>query len=197
MPKIVDHEQQRCLFADAAMRLVARDGFEAVTMRKVAGEAGLSYGSLFHYFDSKDDLLLFAISRSTAEQGRRVNEFTSREKGLKALEQLITEDSLVDSATRDDWMVWQAFIYRSALQERFARMHARLIDGWVERIRSLLEEARSRGEVRPDIDPAAEAAALWVFSAGLGQQGLLHPEFMPPRRQKALIRNYLDKLRAD
>jgi AcrR family transcriptional regulator len=196
VPKIVDHDQQRRLFADAAMRLIAREGFEAVTMRKVAAEAGLSYGSLFHYFDSKDDLLLFAIGRSTAEQGRRVSEFTSRKKGLQALQQLITDDTLVDSATRDDWMVWQAFIYRSSLQERFARMHAELIDGWVERIRSLLEEAQASGEVRQDLDPAAEAAALWVFSAGLGQQGLLHPSFMPPDRQKALIRNYVGKLRA-
>jgi AcrR family transcriptional regulator len=195
MPKIVNHDSRRLVFAQAAMRLIARDGFEAMTMRKVAAEAGLSYGSLFHYFESKDDLLLFAIRHTTAEQGRRVSSFTSRNRGLEALAQLITDDSLVDAASRDDWLVWQAFIYRSALQDRFADMHAELIDGWVGRIQQLLEEARASGEVRPDLDVREEAVGLWVFSAGLGQQGLLHPALLPPRRQKSLIRDYLGKLR--
>ena len=61
MPKIVDHDVQRVKFAEAAMRLIARLGLEGVTMRAVAAEAGLSYGSLFHYFDSKDELLMHAI----------------------------------------------------------------------------------------------------------------------------------------
>ena len=53
MPKIVDHDRQRVKFAEAAMSLIARHGLEGVTMRAVAAEAGLSYGSLFHYFHSQ------------------------------------------------------------------------------------------------------------------------------------------------
>ena len=50
MPKIVDHDLQKEKFADATRRLIARVGLEGITMRAVAAEAGLSYGSLFHYF---------------------------------------------------------------------------------------------------------------------------------------------------
>ena len=196
MPKIVDHDVQRQKFADAAMRLIAHSGFEAMTMRKVAAEVGLSYGSLFHYFDSKDDLLLFAIEQSTAEQGRRVSEFSSQHKGLKALEQLVLDDSIVDDTSRDGWMVWLAFMYRASLQERFAEMHEALISGWVERFESMLEEARELGEVPASLNCGREAVALWIFSAGLGQQGLLHPRQLPPSRQKQLIGDYLDRLRA-
>ena len=78
MPKIVDHETQRRRIAEAAIRLIARDGFEGMTMRAVAAEAGLSYGSLFHYFDSKDELLVHAVRQLTAQQSRRVNDFSSR-----------------------------------------------------------------------------------------------------------------------
>ena len=38
MPKIVDHDLQRETFAEAAMRLIARNGLEGVTMRAVATE---------------------------------------------------------------------------------------------------------------------------------------------------------------
>jgi AcrR family transcriptional regulator len=195
MPKIVDRDVQREKFANAAIRLVARKGLEGLTMRSVASEAGLSYGSLFHYFNSKDELLMQAIRHSTAEQTRRVNEFSVRFKGLKALEHLMCDDALVEEDSRDDSLVWIAFLYKAALQESFASMHAELIGGWIERIRHLLTEAQVRGELRPGLDIEFESLAIWVYSAGIGQQGLLHPALFPTRVQKKLISAYLDKLR--
>jgi AcrR family transcriptional regulator len=195
MPKIVDHDAQRELFAQAAMRLIARDGFEGMTMRAVAAEAGLSYGSLFHYFGSKDELLSHAVRQLTAQQSRRVNDFSSRSTGLKALERLLFDDALVDASSRDEAVVWLAFLSRAALEPTLAAMHGQLIDGWLERIRQMLDEARAAGEVRAALDSEAEALAIWVFSAGIGQQGLLYPKRFPPARQRKLIAAYLDKLR--
>ncbi len=194
MPKIVDHDQQRAHFAEAAIRLVARDGFEGVTMRAVAAEAGLSYGSLFHYFESKDDLLMEAVRHLTGQQSRRVNAYSSRYRGLKALEHLLLDDVLVREGDRDDAVVWLAFLYRAALQERFAGMYGELIDGWLQRIMSLLRDARDAGEVDASLDPEFEARALWAYSAGLGQQALLHPRLYPLRLQKKLIATYLARL---
>ena len=195
MPKIVDHDSQRGKFAEAVMRLVGREGLEGLTMRAVATEVGLSYGSLFHYFDSKDDLLMHAVHYSTSQQSRRVNEFSIRYKGLKALEYLMNDDALVDETSREDSLVWMAFLYKAALKESFAEMHAHLISGWLERIETLLREAQCEGEIRQDMAPEFEAMALWVYSAGIGQQGLLHPAMFPPVVQKKLISAYLDKLR--
>ncbi len=184
MPKIVDHDVQREKFANAAIRIVARAGLEGLTMRAVASEAGLSYGSLFHYFNSKDELLMEAIRHSTAEQSRRVNEFSVRFKGLKALEQLMCDDALVEEGSRDDSLVWLAFLYKAALQKPFANMHAELIGGWIERIRGLLTDARELGELRPGLDIDFEALAIWVYSAGIGQQGLLHPARLSAKNPK-------------
>ena len=196
MPKIVDHDTQREHFAEAAIRLIARDGFEGMTMRAVAAEAGLSYGSLFHYFDSKDELLIHAVRQLTAQQSRRVNEFSSRSTGLKALQRLLYDDALVDAASRDEAVVWLAFLARAALEPALARIHGQLIDGWLERIRQMLDEARAAGEVPATLDSQTEALAIWVYSAGVGQQGLLYPQRFPPARQRKLITGYLDKLRA-
>lgn len=195
MPKIVDHDAQRKRFAQAAIRVIARDGFEGTTMRAVAAEAGLSYGSLFHYFDSKDQLLIHAIRHLTARQSRRVNDFSSRSRGLSALRRLLYDDALVDAASRDEAVVWLAFLSRAALEPALARIHGDLIDGWLERIRQMLDEAQAAGEVAAGLDSEAEALAIWVYSAGVGQQGLLYPQRFPPARQRKLITAYLDKLR--
>ena len=196
MPKIVDHDLQRVKFAEAAMSLIARDGLEGVTMRAVAAEAGLSYGSLFHYFNSKDELLMHAVRHSTSLQTKRINKYTSKYSGLKALEHLLCDDAIITESTRDDWMVWLTFLYKAALQASFATAYAELIDGWQARITGLLEDAQQAGEIRSELDVEFEAMAIWAYSAGIGQLGLLHPNLLPVNLQKQLISAYLEKLRA-
>ena len=195
MPKIVDHEAQKEKLVIAAMGLIARHGLEGVTMRAVAAKAGLSYGSLFHYFESKDELLMYAVRYSTSAQTRRVNEYSSRHSGLKALEHLLCDDAIMNDSSRDSWMVWMTFLYKAAIHEPFAEMNAELIAGWLARITSLLKEAQDKREVSATLDIEREAMAAWVFSAGIGQVGLLQPESLPPAMQRQLIADYLEKLR--
>ncbi len=195
MPKIVDHESQRARFAEAAVRLIARDGFEGMTMRAVAAEAGLSYGSLFHYFDSKDELLMHAVRHSTSLQTQRVNDYSTQYTGLTALQHLLCDDAIVSETSRDDSVVWLAFLYKAALKESFSKMHDDLIEGWLSRIEKLIRDAQQAGEVDPDKDAGFEAMAIWVYSAGIGQQGLLHPKRLPPKLQRELISAYIDKLK--
>ena len=196
MPKIVDHDLQRDKFALAAMSLIARFGLEGVTMRAVAAEAGLSYGSLFHYFESKDELLMYAVRHSLSQQTQRVNEYSSKYDGLKALEHLLCDDAIVTESSRDAWLVWLTFLYKAALQPAFAAMHAELIDGWQARITRLLKDAQAAGEIHQELDVELEALAVWAFSAGLGQLSLLNPLALPASMQKRLISSYLGKLRA-
>ena len=195
MPKIVNHEEQRRRFAEATMRVIAAEGLEGVTMRAVARESGLSYGSLFHYFESKDDLLMHAIRHSTELQTRRVNEYQERHAGLAALEQLLCDDSIIDDSSRDAWLVWMTFLYKAANQPAYARLHDELMDGWLGRFRRLLADAQIMGEIDADLDIDAEAKALWAYSAGIGQLGLLDAKRLPAETQKQLISAYLDKLR--
>ena len=61
MPKQVDHQARRQEIADAVLRLAASQGLDAVTLRHVAAEAGVSMGRVQHYFATKDEMLLFAF----------------------------------------------------------------------------------------------------------------------------------------
>ena len=155
----------------------------------------MSYGSLFHYFDSKDDLLMHAVRYSTSAQTQRVNEYSSKHSGLKALEHLLCDDAIMNESSRDSWMVWMTFLYKAAVQQSFAEMNAELIEGWLARIARLLEEARDSGEVSANLDVEKEAMATWAFSAGIGQIGLLQPDSLTPALQRQLIADYLEKLR--
>lgn len=75
---------------DRAMALFAEKGFGQVSMRELAAHVGLTAGSLYHHFPSKQDLLfdlieeLYEELQATLEQGRR-----SMARGGSALNCLI------------------------------------------------------------------------------------------------------------
>lgn len=56
MPKIVDHEQYRKELLDKCFDLFALKGYDSITMRQIAEGLGVSTGTLYHYFPSKQIL---------------------------------------------------------------------------------------------------------------------------------------------
>ncbi|WP_378943595.1 TetR/AcrR family transcriptional regulator [Mesorhizobium sp. ANAO-SY3R2] len=52
-----DGERTEAAIRDAAVQLIARHGFEAVTMRQLAAEVGVQAAALYRYFPTKEDLL--------------------------------------------------------------------------------------------------------------------------------------------
>ena len=51
-----DKTRRRDEIMGAAKKVFARNGFHATTISHIAKEAGLAYGSVYWYFDSKDEL---------------------------------------------------------------------------------------------------------------------------------------------
>ena len=60
MPRQVDHGQRRLQIARAVWSVMATRGLDAVSLRSVAAEAGISMGRVQHYFRSKDAMILHA-----------------------------------------------------------------------------------------------------------------------------------------
>jgi AcrR family transcriptional regulator len=61
---------------EAALALFRRKGFDRTTMRDIAKEAGLSLGAAYHYFPSKDALVMAYYGWTQAEHERRAREET-------------------------------------------------------------------------------------------------------------------------
>jgi len=55
--------RSRELVLDAAERVMAEHGFEAATLARVVTEAGVPMSSVYHYFGSKDGILLAVMER--------------------------------------------------------------------------------------------------------------------------------------
>lgn len=57
MPKVVDESKRKEHIAQAAVRVFANHGFSETSVQQVADEADISKGSIYLYFDSKNEIL--------------------------------------------------------------------------------------------------------------------------------------------
>lgn len=57
---------------EATRRLIAVEGFDAVTMERVAEEAGITKGAIYLYFRNKDQMIVAAVEEIAAEMVRGI-----------------------------------------------------------------------------------------------------------------------------
>lgn len=88
---------KRDLLLDTAFRLFYRDGFHAVGIDTILAEAGLAKMTLYHHFSSKDELIVAALERRSAQVRARQASMMER-AGSGARERLA---ALLDSYA--DW----------------------------------------------------------------------------------------------
>ncbi len=66
--------QRRERVVQAALKLGAEGGYDAVQMREVGAEAGVALGTIYRYFSSKDHLLAAALVSWVEDLERRVTQ---------------------------------------------------------------------------------------------------------------------------
>ncbi|GAP96299.1 TetR/AcrR family transcriptional regulator [Leptolyngbya sp. NIES-2104] len=93
MPKIVDHDRYRKELLLKSFDLLAEKGYAAITMRQIAQGLGVSTGTLYHYFPSKE-----ALFEQLVEELCEVDilNFSSRLTGKDLTEQTIAGFALFE-----------------------------------------------------------------------------------------------------
>ena len=170
MPKQVDHEQRRRVLSEAVFAVISTQGFEAVSLRDVAEQAGVSMGTVQHYFPTKQQMLSFALSHMRERVMARLQAAIAalREPTRRDLIRAATAVMLpVDPAGREEACVNIAFFSAATVTPAYAEQlrdgYGRVLTVSVANFR----EAARLGELRDGIDPDVEAPALYFLTQGL------------------------------
>lgn len=83
----VRKEQTRKRIVDAALHLFETKGFEAATTKQIARRAGVAEGTVFNYFETKEDIALHFFERE-------VDHAIATVRGRKALRKAPLEEKL-------------------------------------------------------------------------------------------------------
>ncbi|MFB9904050.1 TetR/AcrR family transcriptional regulator [Allokutzneria oryzae] len=171
MPKQVDHEQRRRHIAEAVLRITSRDGLEAVSLRDVAREAGVSMGSVQHYFKTKDDMLVFALERvveSARERIRARLEPLLPPSSIRGLFRAIMVAGLpMDPESIEEARIIIAFDSRSHVSPRLAEITQRIYTEALESLTEQFQGIQEMGGFAADRDPALEAGTFLAVADGL------------------------------
>ena len=87
MPKIVDRARYRKQLLKKCSDLFAGKGYGSLTMRQIAKEIGVSTGTLYHYFSSKEELFIQLIEEITEQDILRAN--SEINDGLETVEEKV------------------------------------------------------------------------------------------------------------
>ncbi|MEV0698805.1 TetR family transcriptional regulator C-terminal domain-containing protein [Saccharopolyspora sp. NPDC050389] len=171
MPKQVDHEARRIQIAEALMRLASRGGLEAVSLRDVAAEAGVSMGAVQHYFKSKDEMLGFAMghvnNRASQRIVQRLGQEGQRPRVRVVLRTLMLEMLALSDDSRMEFLTHIAFFLRALGAPDLAETYREWWPKLEEWVVSELRAAQESGELPADRDPEREAEALLLIPDGL------------------------------
>lgn len=172
MPARIDPEKRRREVVEAAFRLVISHGVEGISLRKVAEESGLNIGSVRHYFDGHQDLLVAAAQEAGDRMGRRLAQHhVGKLEGLTgtaavdALQALVEEVLPIGPERRDDATVVAEFIMASRTREVFRPMSEQMAKDLTVVLHDALQAAGAA-------DPTMYAAQLSALIGGLTTDAL-------------------------
>ena len=195
MPKVVDHEQRRAELAAAVWRLVSTEGLDALTVRRVAAEAGWSTGALVHYFADKESLILFAFRTVADRVGSRVDRLArDSSEPLVLARALLMEGLPLDAGRRAEVRVWFAFLGLALTRPSLAKAQRVGYRAWRSRLEQLLRQAQQEGRIDPEADCELEAAELVALVDGLSVQATFEPRTFTSERLVALVDARLERL---
>jgi TetR/AcrR family transcriptional regulator, fatty acid metabolism regulator protein len=161
MPEAQMVDKRRAIL-DAAIRVFARQGFHNARVSDVAGEAGVAYGLVYHYFDSKDQMLneLFSERWSLLlEAGREADrELKSPREKLAAVAGFI-----IESYRHNPELMKVIIVEVTRAANSFGRTHLPEIREAYDQIEKIVTEAQADGEFRTDVNP--EFASMLFYGA--------------------------------
>jgi len=65
--RAIDYDHKRRIILEKAAELFAEEGFDRTSISQISAACGVSKALLYHYYDSKDDLLFDVIGRHLEE----------------------------------------------------------------------------------------------------------------------------------
>jgi AcrR family transcriptional regulator len=177
---------------DAVTQVLLEDGFEGVSVRRVASLAGVSIGAVQYHFPTKDAMLNAAMDRASRQFQERLEanlpSDPTAEQGLRAV---VKELLASDPARHTDTVIWTQRLARAMVDQDMAARHAGewlqvedLISGLLRAICPHCSEAWARDE----------AAHLLALVDGLAVSQVAEPHRMPAERAERIVAAALARL---
>jgi AcrR family transcriptional regulator len=157
-PAVATDKRRQIL--DAAVRVFARQGFHSTRVSDIADEAGVAYGLVYHYFDSKDEVLNELFSERWSLLLAAIDEM-DRSDGSPRDKLGGVAGFIVDSYRYDPELMKVIIVEVTRAANSFGRTHLPEIRTAYDSIARIVAEGQERGAFRRDIDPVFASMSFY------------------------------------
>jgi TetR/AcrR family transcriptional regulator, fatty acid metabolism regulator protein len=162
-PRAANAIDKRRLILDAAVKVFARRGFHSCRVSDVADEAGVAYGLVYHYFDSKEEILNTLFAERWQVMLDAIVEIDRRENADVREKLYGVASFIIDSYRHDPELMKVIIVEVTRAANSFGREHLEKIREAYDLIGQIVESARQDGSFNRDI--SAEFAAMCFYGA--------------------------------
>jgi TetR/AcrR family fatty acid metabolism transcriptional regulator len=153
---------KRRMILDAAVRVFARQGFHHCRVSDVADEAGVAYGLVYHYFDSKEEILNTLFLERWGIMLEAIGEIDARD--LPSRDKLRSVAGfIIDSYRHDPDLMKVIIVEVTRAANSFGAVHLEEIRKAYDGIGAIVEAAREEGSFKSAIP--SEFAAMCFYGA--------------------------------
>ena len=169
-PRRLPPDVERARILEAALTVMQRSGFADASVSEILSESGLSTGSFYRHFDSKDDLLLEMYHRDAGRAAEllsaRVERVATPLEGVRAWVDEILGYGY-STRKRQRVAVMGSPVAQRAAGYREARQEA--CDLLVAPLQAVLAEGGRDGTF-PSVDPENDARTICSMAFGIVEQ---------------------------
>lgn len=166
-PELRDQRQRR--IGEAVLRLAARDGIDAVSLRSVAHEANGSMGQVQYQFGTVADLLRYATELAIAHLRQHLADdpAPAGQERLKQLARALLDD---DPEIRTTLRALAQLRTAAARDPRVAALVADLNRRQRDELAAILTSAQDRRLLHRMVQPEAEADVFWTLMLAMATE---------------------------
>jgi AcrR family transcriptional regulator len=187
-------EERRRQILEAALSVFAKKGYHATNVSDVAAQAGVSQGTIYWYFDSKDELFqaatLFAFEDFGEAALGGLEQYPTATEKLRSLALAMEEFADVAEGL---FMLFLGYWAASDRKEEGTQVWMDLLREFKDIVAGIIEEGVRSGEFKP-VDAEALVWALLAAYDGLAAYDMFMPEMDLKRVNKAFVETLLNGL---
>lgn len=153
-------EDKRKRVLECAKKAFARHGYAGANVNQMAREAGISVGSLYQYFRTKENLFLTLIEESHGTLTGVIDEIFSRVPGFFDRVEALLRAAVEWSRKDPDLLNLYIACTTEELAPLAAKLSGRIESVAADRYRHMVAEAKKRGEIEGSVSEATAAFCL-------------------------------------
>ncbi|WP_067729848.1 TetR/AcrR family transcriptional regulator [Oceanobacillus damuensis] len=196
MPKIIDHHKRKIRIAEATWKVIVDEGIEKASVRKIAQTAGLSVGSLRHYFSSQSELLRFSMELVSDRVIQRLKsrEFSEDRDPLEFVTEGVFEVLPIDEERKIEMEVWLAFSAKVLVDSTLSELSNKVYDNMHQGLKNVIHVLQLLQYAKDGLCLELEVNRLHAIVDGMAMHHLLNPEHFTEDEMKQTLIYHLQSL---